>query len=69
MKAVDEAVVLRDFDLRGGYDDNLFREQGNNSYDLVDVFSEFIDNSLSARCKDKVEVTITAFLDEDRRTT
>lgn len=41
--------------------DNLFRELGNNTYDFVDLISEFIDNSIGARTEDEVlniEVTI-----------
>ncbi|GJG92701.1 hypothetical protein C4097_03765 [Clostridioides difficile] len=29
--------------------DNLFRELGNNTYDFVDLISEFIDNSIAAK--------------------
>lgn len=34
--------------------DNLFRELGNNTYDFVDLISEFIDNSIAARVEDKI---------------
>lgn len=34
--------------------DNLFRELGNNTYDFVDLISEFIDNSIAARIKEKI---------------
>lgn len=34
--------------------DNLFRELGNNTYDFVDLISEFIDNSIAARVEDEI---------------
>lgn len=34
--------------------DNLFRELGNNTYDFVDLISEFIDNSIAAKLDDKL---------------
>ena len=33
--------------------DNLFRELGNNTYDFVDLVSEFIDNSIAAKVEDE----------------
>ena len=41
--------------------DNLFKELGNNTYDFVDLISEFIDNSIAAKKDDeilKVEIEI-----------
>lgn len=34
--------------------DNLFRELGNNTYDFVDLISEFIDNSIAARIEGEI---------------
>ena len=36
--------------------DNLFRELGNNTYDFVDLISEFIDNSIAAKVEDEKEL-------------
>lgn len=33
---------------------NLFKELGNNTYDFVDLISEFIDNSIAAKVEDKI---------------
>ena len=34
--------------------DNLFKELGNNTYDFVDLISEFIDNSIAAKLNDEI---------------
>ena len=33
---------------------NLFKELGNNTYDFVDLISEFIDNSIAAKVENKI---------------
>lgn len=39
--------------------DNLFKELGNNTYDFVDLISEFIDNSIAAKDEEILDVKIT----------
>lgn len=38
--------------------DNLFKELGNNTYDFVDLISEFIDNSIAAKDEEILDVKI-----------
>lgn len=46
--------------------DNLFKELGNNTYDLVDLLSELIDNSIAARYDDKkLNVKLVFHVDDD----
>ena len=44
--------------------DNIFHELGNNTYDLKDLISEFIDNSISAKRPDiRLNITIEFWVD------
>jgi hypothetical protein len=48
--------------------DNLFKELGNNTYNLVDLLSELVDNCIAARCDDKkLNVKLTFFVDEENQ--
>lgn len=48
-------------------DDRLFEELGNNTYDIVDLLSELIDNSLSAKAEGIVTIELSLFFDKDKR--
>lgn len=50
--------------------DNLFKELGNNTYDFVDLVSEFIDNSIAAKLEDeklivKIEIGLSRLNERD----
>jgi len=50
--------------------DNIFKELGKNTYDLKDLISELIDNSVAAKQNDVLlKVDIKLYVDEDNNPT